>query len=407
MRTPTKPFANYKWRWAVVTPTESLNDPPVFLGILRVLRLNEYSSFSSKEVNEGLQIVQKETGSTVNLVRSTDRNIFRNSGQYWKGLGMLDEGRRGQIILSNFGRKLADGEVTQVQFAITIIKTFELPNRFIETNTSDWDSVGLSFKPFEIILTLIRNLQLKFGNEQGYITTEELIKIIIPLVGDNGTNDEFVEAIVLFRRGKLDTSSWPDCAPDSNDKRMVREFLLYLSNYGFCNAVAGTSNSKEKYYLSSISVEEIKDLFVLVTKENELDRIENIIRASQIPANIERKRVMREVLERPNQNRFRKMILEAYGSTCLITGVKMDTVLEAAHIKPVKHKGADHLINGICLRADIHTLYDANHLKISTNGDIILSSQAKQKENYSFLPSNIIIPHFVDVNQLDWRMKYY
>ena len=85
----------------------------------------------------------------------------------------------------------------------------------------------------------------------------------------------------------------------------------------------------------------------------------------------------------------------------------MDTVLEAAHIKPVKHKGADHLINGICLRADIHTLYDANHLKISTNGDIILSSQAKQKENYSFLPSNIIIPHFVDVNQLDWRMKYY
>ena len=106
MRIPTKPFANYKWRWAVYTPTESLNDPPVFLGILRVLRLNEFLKFSSPEVNNGLSIVQTETESTVNLVRSTDRNIFRNSGQYWKGLGMLDEGKRGQIILSNLVESL-------------------------------------------------------------------------------------------------------------------------------------------------------------------------------------------------------------------------------------------------------------------------------------------------------------
>ena len=407
MRIPKKPFANYKWRWAVYTPTESLNDPPVFLGILRVLRQNEFLKFSSPEVNSGLSIVQEETESTVNLVRSTDRNIFRNSGQYWKGLGMFEEAKRGQIVLSNFGRKLADGEITQVQFATTIIKTFELPNRFIESNTSEWDAIGLSFKPFEIILNLISDLQSNFGNEQGYITTEELTRIVIPLVGDNGTRDELIQAVELFRNGSLDLSSWPDCAPESNDKRMAREFLLYLANYGFCNAIAGKSNFKEKYFLSSISIEEIQDLFVLNTTETELDRIERIIRSSQIPANIERKRVVREVLERPNQNQFRKMILEAYNSTCLITGVSMDTVLEAAHIKPIKYKGSDQLVNGMCMRADIHTLFDANHLKIATNGDLILSEEAKQKENYSFLPSAIEIPHFIDIAQLDWRMKYY
>ena len=94
MRIPKKPFPTYKWRWAVYTPTESLNSPPVYLGILRVLRANEFGKFSSEKVNDGLRLVQQETDSSVNLVRSADRNIFRNSGQYWRGLGMLDEGKR-------------------------------------------------------------------------------------------------------------------------------------------------------------------------------------------------------------------------------------------------------------------------------------------------------------------------
>ena len=61
IQTPTIPFPNYKWRWAVYTPTESLNAPPVFLGILRVLADCENLRFRSDEVNEGLRIVQEET----------------------------------------------------------------------------------------------------------------------------------------------------------------------------------------------------------------------------------------------------------------------------------------------------------------------------------------------------------
>jgi hypothetical protein len=286
MRIPRKPFPNYKWRWAVYTPTESLNDPPVYLGILRVLRANEFERFSSDSVNEALQIVQRETESSVNLVRSSERNIFRNSGQYWRGLGMLEDGPRGQIILSNFGRQLADGEITQVEFASTIIKTFELPNRRIESDTSDWDEVGLIIKPFETILNIISVLQDRFGNQEGYISVEELIKIIIPLAGDSGSIDEYVEAITLFRQNRIDISSWPDCAPEANDKRMAREFMLYLSNYGFCRSISAGNNLSEKYFLGSISIEEIEELYSIQTQETELDRIERIIKSSQIPANI-------------------------------------------------------------------------------------------------------------------------
>ena len=45
IRSPQKPFPNYKWRWSVLTPTESLNDPPIFLGVLRV--------FSKTSINAG------------------------------------------------------------------------------------------------------------------------------------------------------------------------------------------------------------------------------------------------------------------------------------------------------------------------------------------------------------------
>lgn len=407
MRPPRKPFPKYKWRWAVYTPTESLNDPPVYLGILRVLRDNEFEKFSSSSVNEALQVVQQETESTVNLVRSPERNIFRNSGQYWRGLGMLAEGTKGQIILTNFGRKFADGEITQVEFASTIIKTFQLPNRRIDNDTSDWDQANLTIKPFEIILNIISRLQEMFGIEQGYISIKELIKIVIPLAGDNGTINDYVKAINLFRQNRIDLSNWPDCAPESNDRRMAREFMLYLSNYGLCKCIPGRNNMDEKYFLGSISTEEVNELFSIQTQETELDRIERIIKSSQIPANIERKRVVREILERPNQNAFRRIILEAYQSTCLITGVRIETVLEAAHIKPVKYHGSDDLFNGICMRADIHALFDSNNLRIKPNGDIVLSNIARRRENYALIPERIDLPTFIDPQQLDWRLKYY
>jgi len=41
--------------------------------------------------------------------------------------------------------------------------------------------------------------------------------------------------------------------------------------------------------------------------QKELDKVVKQIRITQIPANVERKRVSREVLERPYQNIFRKI----------------------------------------------------------------------------------------------------
>jgi len=405
IQTPTKPFPSYKWRWAVLTPTESLNDPPVYLGVLRVF--NEFHNYppSSEQVMQGLGVVQLETKTTVDLVRTRDRNLVRNSGQYWKALGLLEEAH-GKIAVSPLGQMLATGEITQVEFATIVIKTLELPNRNIE-NPEAWDMVGLKIKPLQLILDILSNISRNINSEQAYLTPQELVKIVIPLAGSDAVLNNYAVALMKFRSEAMDISGWPDCAPSSNDRRMAREFLIFLSKYGFLaigNSLRGNDN--EKYFLASISKEEVLELNTINIQNSSLKTVLRIVRETQIPANIERKRVSREILERPFQNIFRKNILVAYDKRCIVTGVNIDNVLEAAHIIDVKYNGSDRIENGLCLRSDIHQLFDSGNLKIRPNGDISLSPAAATRINYEFLPRNVQLPDFVNREHLDWRFKY-
>ena len=77
-----------------------------------------------------------------------------------------------------------------------------------------------------------------------------------------------------------------------------------------------------------------------------------------------RNRVLRSIVERHGQSKFRKAVLSAYGSRCAVTACDCDQVLEAAHIRPVADDGSDAVSNGILLRADIHTLFDLGLLTI-------------------------------------------
>lgn len=406
IKPPKKPFPDYKWRWATFQPTESLNQPPVFLGVLRVF--NEFQNYppSSNEVMNALAVVQEETNSNVDLVRTQERNLVRNSGQYWKALGLLEESH-GQIVVSPFGQSLATGKITQVEFATTVVKTLELPNRRILGDTTEWDKAELKIKPLELILDILVKLSENHGLQESFLTPFELVKIIIPLAGAKSPLEDFSDALFQFRNNQLDISNWADCAPKSNDKRMAREFLLFLSNYGFCKMLqTGRGNENEKYFLSNISKQEIIELKKLKIPQYQLDKTVRKIRETHIPANVERKRVSREVLERPYQNTFRRNILAAFNSTCLITKVNIENVLEAAHIVDVKYKGSDKVENGLCLRSDIHQLFDSKHLRILPNGEIVLSELASTKNNYENLPRKVKIPDFVNKEFLNWRVKY-
>ena len=399
MLPPQKPFPNYKWQWATVTCTEGLNYPPVFLGVLRTLKNHEGSPPSDSSLISDLRVVQINTKTDVNLVRSADRNLIRNSGQYWKALDLIKE-TRGNISLTEFGRNVADGNISSVEFATTVVKTLELPNLRIYTNIPEWQSANLNIKPLELILSILAELMNSQSPENAYITSNELIKIVIPLAGEKSPISKHIQAIMMFRENELDLTGWPDCAIGANDKRMAREFLLFLSYYGFCTQVR---NLEERYYLSNLEPNEIDYLIEIESRGD--TSLQTVRKLRKLSSEIERKKVFREVTSRPQQPAFRENILNVYEDKCLITGIKLTEVLEASHIVPVKYDGTDTIDNGICLRVDIHRLFDSGHLRINPDGTIYLSENASF--SYRNLPTEIDIPSFVAIDNLEWRWRYF
>lgn len=72
----------------------------------------------------------------------------------------------------------------------------------------------------------------------------------------------------------------------------------------------------------------------------------------------ERTRRLVQMAQREGSNKFRTAVLDAYGSQCAITGVAVPAVLEAAHISPYRGRRFNVVPNGLCLRSDIHSLFD-------------------------------------------------
>ena len=78
----------------------------------------------------------------------------------------------------------------------------------------------------------------------------------------------------------------------------------------------------------------------------------------------ERETIERQVKARRGQQKFRNALRNRYGDSCMITGCAILDLLEAAHIKSYRGINDNNPLNGLLLRADIHTLFDLNLLAI-------------------------------------------
>ena len=407
---PRKPFPEFKWKWASLQCTEGLNDPVVLLGVLfRMRKLEQHGyRYSSEEFAQELRELSNDVKDSVgvDLYRRTgDRNLIRNSGQYWRAVGLLEDGdRSGKISLTEFGRRVADHDISQTEFAAITIQTFKLPNAKIQSpeEVKHWMENNLVIYPLRIILSVVRKLQ---ELDQGYITTEELIRIIIPLSGVGAEIEDYVNFILWFRAGNITLIGWPNCVPRDNDPRIAREYLLFLSNYGYLIRSDGRTRMDEQYAYNFAIDEEIAAILAEPPKDESLQAAIAQIRTTDITSEIERKRVELQRKSRPNQARFRKEILRAYGR-CIITNVMMPEVLEAAHIKPFKYKGEDTVANGFAMRMDVHLLFDAGHLRISENGEVHLSTRARMDYGAT-IPPRIVLPEFASKEFLRWRWDNY
>jgi len=407
---PKKPFPDFKWKWASLQCTEGLNDPVVLLGVLFRMRKLESRGvkYSSEEFAKELRELSNDIKDSVGVDlerRVGERNLIRNSGQYWRAVGLLADGdRSGEIRLTDFGRRVADHDVSQTEFAAITIQTFKLPNRQIQSadECKLWIDNGLLIYPLRLLLTILRELDDK---GQGYITTEELVRIIIPLSGCKAEIVDYVNFIIWFRAGDITLIGWPNCIPRDNDFRIAREYLLFLSHYGYINRREQNTRMDEQYAYNYELDSEIAAILAEQPKDESLQQAVDRIRIVDVISDIERKRVESSRRSRPNQARFRKEVLAAY-ERCVITNVMMPEVLEAAHIKPYKYNGEDTVANGFPMRMDIHLLFDAGHLRISVEGEIQLSTRARMDYGAT-VPPRIYLPDFTNREFLRWRWENY
>jgi hypothetical protein len=382
----------------------------VFLGVLRVLARHEGQAPSTPAINDELRIVQQETRTTVNLARTPDRNIIRNSGQYWKGTGLLVP-ESGQIHLTELGRRIATGQVTRDQFAAIMVQQTKLPNpwTYAPGEIARWRAAGLEIRPLVLILQVIEELGRYSGSSAAFITPQELIKVVIPLAGARAEVTEIAADVVRYRIGSLDLTGWPDCAPSANDHRLAREFLLFLANFGLCRRESAESNQEERYWLDQLfdvsSETALIGSSIFADPTSQLAAVE-AIRHSDLPSIIERQRTATTALRRTGQDRFRREILGAYGTSCILSGETISEVLEAAHIIPFEDGGADTRDNGLCLRVDLHRLFDSGNIRLKPDGALVMSEAVGASDNYWMLPSRITIPSFVRPANVEWRDRY-
>ena len=96
----------------------------------------------------------------------------------------------------------------------------------------------------------------------------------------------------------------------------------------------------------------------------------------------ERERKLREIVQRRGQPEFRKKLLFAYRGRCAITGCDVASALEAAHISPYRGPDSNHVTNGVLLRADIHTLFDLDLIRIDPDSLVVVLAEKLRESSY-------------------------
>jgi len=96
----------------------------------------------------------------------------------------------------------------------------------------------------------------------------------------------------------------------------------------------------------------------------------------------ERRQALRTVTVREGQPAFRRQVLAAYGQRCAISGCDVAEALEAAHITPYRGVRTDTVANGLCLRADLHRLWDVGLLAVDEESHEVLVSSQPAGQHY-------------------------
>lgn len=144
------------------------------------------------------------------------------------------------------------------------------------------------------------------------------------------------------------------------------------------------------------------------------DSVEARLDMLQTPGVSEGDRFGAPQLIRPRlgQGAFRVLVTDVYGRKCAVTGERTLPALEAAHIRPYAEGGRHEARNGLLLRRDIHSLFDAGYVTVTPDQHFEVSRRIREEfengRHYYALHGQLIRPPDVshcapDPTELRWH----
>lgn len=85
------------------------------------------------------------------------------------------------------------------------------------------------------------------------------------------------------------------------------------------------------------------------------------------------------VTPRLGQGAFRSVITMQYDRRCAVTGERTLPALDAAHIRPWAEGGGHEPRNGLLLRRDVHSLFDAGYVTVTPQGRFEVSDRIREE----------------------------
>jgi putative restriction endonuclease len=117
------------------------------------------------------------------------------------------------------------------------------------------------------------------------------------------------------------------------------------------------------------------------------------------------RRIIEQLTSRPFRDRaFAAAVKDAYLDTCAMSGVKIingggRSEVQAAHIRPVEHRGPDSVRNGVALSGTFHWMFDRGLVSVDDDYKLLLARDRLPDSIDRFLGGNdrLLVPNRQDL----------
>ncbi len=118
---------------------------------------------------------------------------------------------------------------------------------------------------------------------------------------------------------------------------------------------------------------------------------------------------------RLGQGAFRVLVTDLYQRRCAVTAERTLPALDAAHIRPYAEGGIHEATNGLLLRRDIHSIFDAGYVTVTPDYRFVVSARIREdyengRHYYALQGATVAVPERPELQPdkaaLEWHNEH-